>query len=91
MTDERIDEVISYCVREQIYFWWNEGKEELMPARRFSSDLNAMHHAEKFLSANQLLDYIGHLPKTWEQTVCATPRQRAEAFLRTLGKWEEAK
>lgn len=63
----------------------------------YCNDLNAMHEAEKVL--------IGDEPENSEiwsdfQTnliiACpaylsyhATARQRAEAFLRTLGKWEE--
>lgn len=63
----------------------------------FCTDLNAMHEAEKVLG-NRLSAY-GEL--LCEMTVVserdfaecyiwhATARQRAEAFLRTLGKWEE--
>ena len=62
----------------------------------YCNDLNAMHEAEKII-LNDL--------KTWRQYVDLirvqsaksvnpifhlTARQRAEAFLRTLGKWEEA-
>ena len=55
----------------------------------YCTDLNAMHEAEKTLTSAQLLDYIAFLfDATYEATV-ATARQRAEAFLRTLGKWDE--
>lgn len=68
-------------------------------------DLNAMHGAEELLdyekseafsnavadivhAANHEKDY----PFPWcFARIHATARQRAEAFLRTLGKWEEAK
>ena len=69
------------------------------PLPDFLHDLNAMHEAEKVL--------IGDEPENSElwcdfQTnlviACpaylsyhATASQRAEAFLRTIGKWEEAK
>ena len=59
----------------------------------FSGDLNEMHEAEESLKGKQfgtygivLNDIEGSL---WG--IRATARQRAEAFLRTLGKWEEAK
>ena len=63
------------------------------------NDLNAMHEAEKVLTSwtdenafqVNLLKSSGGLPSQgfcW--LIChATARQRAEAFLRTLGKWKE--
>jgi hypothetical protein len=59
----------------------------------YCDDLNAMHEAEKTLSETNMF-VMAH----WiEQNVSrhgqhyfhATARQRAEAFLRTIGKWEE--
>lgn len=64
----------------------------------YPNDLNAMHEAEKAA-------FDGH-PDLWQlyldaqlericeaadnPTECATARQRAEAFLRTIGKWVES-
>jgi hypothetical protein len=67
----------------------------------YCNDLNAMHEAEKFLTKdrNSYLTALAELVSTddlrgqdadWPW-VCATARQRAEAFLRTLGKWQEEK
>jgi hypothetical protein len=67
----------------------------------YSNDLNAMHEAEAYLIKNTtMLDYTDQLYdlackslkelKIWNP-YGATARQRAEAFLKTLGKWEEAK
>jgi len=61
-------------------------------------DLNAMHQAEKSLTHDQHIDYMEHLGmcsddyghKVWAY-VQATAAQRAEAFLRTIGKWEDDK
>jgi hypothetical protein len=68
----------------------------------YCNDLNAIHEAEKLLDP---LGNDGRY-EYWLRTVChiperesakgryfyrATARQRAEAFLRTLGKWEGAK
>ena len=77
--------------------WWYQKKgqrtyQSWIPD--YCSDLNAMHEAEKVLgevhSINSceyddwLQSIIEHDQK-WRATAC----QRAEAFLRTLGKWEE--
>lgn len=65
------------------------------------NDLNAMHKAEKGLTHEQWRMYSVHLATecgaTWivnsmqssgvRAMTSATARQRAEAFLRTLGKW----
>ena len=72
---------------------------QLVPNYPF--DLNAMHEVESILNADQMVSYDYHLDRVvgngrqglnieyflWS----ATAAQRAEAFLRTIGKWEEAK
>lgn len=57
----------------------------------YCNDLNAMAEAEKKLGHILLYDYAAHISRRheWEDLLTATARQRAEAFLRTLGKWEE--
>ena len=62
----------------------------------FSRDLNEMHEMEKVLGdklsqyGNQLCDLM--LANEADNPECyiwhATARQRAEAFLRTFGKWD---
>jgi hypothetical protein len=62
-------------------------------APNYCNDLNAMHEAEKTLTnANMyVIEYhIKAMVKGHGFYFHATARQRAEAFLRTLGKWEEA-
>jgi hypothetical protein len=63
-------------------------------------DLNAMHEAEKVLSRGEDYNQTGGFGryKTALAEVCdeqhpidATAAQRAEAFLRTIGKWEDGK
>ena len=63
----------------------------------YCNDLNAMHEAEKLVTSDCNLTYANQLAKIVNANYsddpcffCATARQRAEAFLRTLGKWEEA-
>jgi hypothetical protein len=59
----------------------------------YCNDLNAMHHAEKALNSDHIFQkyylalYDITLSTRW--LMCATASQRAEAFLRTLGLWEE--
>ena len=67
----------------------------------YLNDLNAIHEVENILNADQMVSYDYHLDRVvgngrqglnieyflWS----ATASQRAEAFLRTIGKWEEAK
>ena len=65
----------------------------------YLNDLNAMHDAEKVLTVDQLIEqaeWLGassnEMPiKSWVVLLRATASQRAEAFLRTIGKWEEGK
>jgi hypothetical protein len=58
----------------------------------YCNDLNAMHEAEATLTEDQLWRMAREIERNDEQWYFrATARQRAEAFLRTLGKWEEAK
>ena len=64
----------------------------------YVNDLNAMHDAEKVLTSEQINEYAD-----WLLVICnsassknqhwfnATASQRAEAFLRTIGKWKEDK
>lgn len=57
-------------------------------------DLNAMHEAEKFIRKDHDVYgmYLQHLNRTApECRVHATAAQKAEAFLRAIGKWEEDK
>jgi hypothetical protein len=61
----------------------------------YCEDLNAMHEAEKMLDSDELFrGYYLALYDITKSTRCpvhATARQRAEAFLRTIGKWEDGK
>jgi hypothetical protein len=58
----------------------------------YCADLNAMHEAEKMLRNGRNYEYLHQLERVaLSHMAYATAHQRAEAFLRTLGKWEEAK
>lgn len=52
----------------------------------YSTDLNAMHEAEKLLTDHwDGFHFRNHLCNN----IHATARQRAEAFLKTIGKWRD--
>lgn len=70
----------------------------------YLSDLNAMHEAEKVLTPDTRPEYLCQLFDVATRgrsglypvdenylSHHATAAQRAEAFLRTIGKWEEGK
>ncbi len=77
MNSDKINAVIS-----ELYGWQAD----------YCNDLNAMHEAENFLKANQYMVYANILDSIEGSLfgIRATARQRAEAFLRVMGKWEEA-
>jgi hypothetical protein len=66
----------------------------------YLNDLNAMHEAEEVMTEMQRIDYSNHLydlacehqkvTEKWRY-LSMTAAQRAEAFLRTLDKWEDGK
>ncbi len=59
----------------------------------YLNDLNAMHEAEKVLTEEQLYEMDNWLRVAEGITAAyqwrASAAQRAEAFLRALGKWED--
>jgi len=55
----------------------------------YCNDLNAMHQAEETLPDGELWTMKYNLPSQGGLEFRSTARQRAEAFLRTLGLWEE--
>ena len=92
MTDEQINAAITELIDADPH--WKCAKD-------YCTDLNAMHEAEEQMDEIDWvffmteLSTLVRLPKQAEvqikQLVHSTARQRAEAFLRALGKWEEGK
>jgi hypothetical protein len=80
MTDEQINAAIARALNAD---------EHWMIQKNYCADLNAMHEAEKVLSSTQQDEYWDCLIDEGVDYLFATARQRAEAFLKTLGKWEE--
>jgi len=71
-----------------------KGGKTTLDAPDYLNDLNAMHEATQSLTKDQLRWYrnlLIEMTGTFE-AIDATAAERAEAFLRTIGKWEyEAK
>ena len=73
--------------KRQGTYWTSLGKYD---ALNFTSDLDAMHEAEKTRTHEELMAMSKLTMKLGQ--CCpyhASARQRAEAFLRTIGKWKE--
>lgn len=100
MTDEQINQRIAEaCGWKEVEPWLNGDRcfeksntpcgYRIEDLPDYCNDLNAMHEAEKTMDEEQWHDYVEYVGGRWEQAMHATARQRAEAFLRALGKWEE--
>jgi hypothetical protein len=87
MTGEQINAAIARALHAD---------EHWMIQKNYCADLNAMHEAEKTLMQKaKWVRYSEQLAKVTNAEcsadtayICAPARQRAEAFLRALGKWE---
>lgn len=59
----------------------------------YANDLNAMHKLESlYIEMDEWWSaYLGHIGTQWsrQRAAHAPARQRAEAFLRALGKWKD--
>lgn len=85
MTNNQINRAIAKAHLKERYpkgYW----------VRDYCNDLNAMHEAEKTLTDDQFKLYSHWVEKLMPNTefrflLCATASQRAEAFVRSLGKW----
>jgi hypothetical protein len=101
MTDEQINAAIAeVCGWRDLtieggsgfYKGFDNGAELRPDLPDYVNDLNAMHEAESTLTEDQLWIMARQIERNDEQWYFrATARQRAEAFLRTLDKWEDSK
>lgn len=96
MTDEQINAAIAEACgrkRRPDGDWYpDNGTAGTQAILNYCKDLNAMHEAEAILNEDQLWRMAREIERNDEQWYFrATACQRAEAFLRTLGKWEEKK
>jgi hypothetical protein len=103
MTDKQINAAIAkacgICHSDQHGPLYKTDQGWVVDCPNYCTDLNAMHDAQMVLTKDRNsylttlaglveVDHLRGLDADWPW-VCATARQRAEAFLRTLGKWEE--
>lgn len=99
MSDDEIDkEIAEFCGwkleplagREfngiPVMVWVRPDGERGFPIPCYSADLNAIHEAEKLLADRwDGFHFRNHLCNN----IHAAARQRAEAFLKTIGKWRD--
>jgi hypothetical protein len=90
------DEQINVAITEATGLWDHPYSSDTRVMMDFCRDLNAMHEAEHATLQgleNVYANMLGRVTKADDSCelrfFCATARQRAEAFLRTLGKWED--
>jgi hypothetical protein len=101
MTDHEINlamaDAMGWRKEDGVYVWTANGIDctcdELWD---WANDLNAMHLAEEMLNKAQWEDFVDHLvndwsslPDPWKEVCHATAKEKAKAFLRTLGKYIE--
>ncbi len=96
MTDEQINAAIAEACgrkRRPDGDWYpDNGSAGTQAILNYCADLNAMHEAEATLTEDQLWRMAREIERNEEQWYFrATAQQRAEAFLRTLDKWEDSK
>lgn len=95
----KIAEACGYSLTEDKK-WFLECEDMYAPIKElpdYLNDLNAMHSAEKLLTVPRWNKYrkslsvmfTDHPDDGYIFAINATAEQRAEAFLRTLGLWEE--
>jgi hypothetical protein len=103
MTNKQINTAIAeacgWRIEDGVYVWHGNGIDRTCwELWDWCNDLNAMHEAEKVLTKEQVRKYHNYMYDIacelnntcgrW-MPYSATAAYRAEAFLRTLGKWEE--
>jgi hypothetical protein len=102
MNDEQINAAIAEACgrkRRPDGDWYpDNGSAGTQAIPNYCTDLNAMHEAEKVLTKEQRREYQNYMydmaceiDNTYGRWMpySATARYRAEAFLKTMGKWEE--
>ena len=88
--------VLKHCKYHKKTSWHTEGgfcmAEHALPD--YLNDLNAMHEAEMPLGefeSTVYYDTLIYITGSQRAATFATASQRAEAFLKTIGKWEDEK
>lgn len=90
------------CGNKDCLAWFRKESWEPEFAPLFATNLNAMHDAEEMLTDDQWVEYrenirtvvlgpVRYVSQWCKADIHSTARQRAEAFLRTVGNWKEVK
>jgi hypothetical protein len=95
MSDDEINvamaDAMGWRKEDGVYVWTANGIDctcdELWD---WANDLNAMHLAEKTLNMQQWRIYLMHLASFMQDICHATAKEKAKAYLKTLGEWKEA-
>jgi hypothetical protein len=96
MSDEQINAAIADAISPRLVLgnsqFYKSGDGWVVDCPNYCTDLNAMHEAENTLTDANMFVMAHHIERLvsakGQHYFHATARQRAEAFLRTLGKWE---
>jgi len=99
MTDEQINAAIAracgICHVAKVVPMYKTPQGWVLDCPDYCTDLNAMHEAEKTLTDANMFVMAHHIERLvsahGQHYFHATAHQRAEAFLKTLGKWEDGK
>lgn len=97
MTNEQINAAIAdacgWRKEDGVWMWTRDDIDWTSPDPfDWCDDLNEMHEVEKMLTPlhqDEYWDHIKDIAGEGFDQLHATARQRAEAFLKTIGKWEE--
>jgi cytochrome c553 len=97
MTDDQINQAIAeacgICHVAKAVPMYKTPDGWVVDCPKFATCLNAMHEAEKTLTDANMFVMAHHIERLvsahGQHYFHATARQRAEAFLLTLGKWED--
>ena len=92
MGTETVEHIDGFQWTETRKFWTSPTR-KIYSLPDYLGDLNAMHEAEKAMSVDDRNRYIDTLGTTYHDSwefCTATASQRAKAFLRAIGKWENS-
>jgi hypothetical protein len=89
MTNQQINIAIAeHCGFNLEEYRMEEGGINVAALPDYCNDLNAMYEAEEVLTSNEW-ELWHRIIGDWDVTVARlTSHQRAESFLKTIGKWE---
>lgn len=95
MTDTEINVAIAEACGWKYHDWshhqmpyWTDRDGRAIGIPDYCNDLNEMHEAEACVLLGKV-GWVHYSHVLLQDAIHATARQRAEAFLRTIGKWRD--